>query len=425
MNGCRAGQTARRDKSRPSVCLLTGGGDTPYAFGLSTALDAKRITADVIVGHELDIPSLRDRPYLNVLNLRGDQRPEAGVVSKVSRVLVYYARLLRYAISSNARIFHILWNNKFELVDRTVLMLFYLALGKKVVLTAHNVNAGRRDGTDGVVNRLTLKMQYRLAHQIFVHTDRMKQELRSEFGVRDDAVTVIPFGINNAVPDTALSSEQARRQLGLAPADKVLLFFGNIAPYKGLEYLLHAFSMLLAQHPDYKLVVVGRPKGPVQYWEQLRETIAAIDPSRIVQKIEFVPDEDTEIYFKAADVLVLPYTEVFQSGVLFLGYGFGLPALVADVGSLRDDVIEGQTGYVFAPCDVNDLARSAREYFAGELYRDLSHRRPLIRQHVLEHHSWDVVAGITEGVYSALLGRQVTSSAGEPSVNVGQPAPGA
>jgi glycosyltransferase involved in cell wall biosynthesis len=405
------------------VALLTGGGDTPYAFGLSTALDARGIRADVIVGDELDVPSLRDRRHLNVLNLRGDQRTEAGAASKIARVLVYYGRLFRYAITTRTPIFHILWNNKFELFDRTALMLFYRALGKKIVLTAHNVNAGRRDGTDGLLNRLTLKTQYRLADVTFVHTERMKQELMAEFGVGDRAVTVIPFGINNAVPNTDLTPEEARRRLGILPEEKVLLFFGNIAPYKGLEYLLRAFSKLSAGRSDYRLAIVGRPKGPGEYWDRLKQIIDGLDPARLFQKIEYVPDEDTEIYFKAADVVVLPYTEVFQSGVLFLGYSFGLPALVADVGSLRDDVVVGETGYVFAPCEADDLARVAAEFFSSDLFRDLPRRRALIRKRAFEQHSWDSVGVITEGVYAALLGQRVTSDSDNRSVGLGQTAP--
>jgi glycosyltransferase involved in cell wall biosynthesis len=411
------------EPTESKVALLTGGGDTPYAFGLSTALDARGIRTDVIVGDDLDVPSLRDRRHLKLLNLRGDQRTEAGVGSKIARVLVYYGRLLRYALTTRTPIFHVLWNNKFELFDRTALMLFYRALGKKIVLTAHNVNAGRRDGSDGLINRLTLKSQYRLADLTFVHTERMKQELIAEFGVQDRAVTVIPFGINNAVPNTDLTPEEARRRLGIRPEEKVLLFFGNIAPYKGLEYLLQAFSRLSAERSDYRLAIVGRPKGPSEYWDQIRQIIDRLDPARLFQKIEYVPDEDTEIYFKAADVVVLPYTEVFQSGVLFLGYSFGLPALVADVGSLRDDVVEGQTGCVFAPCDPDDLARVAAEYFSSDLYRDLPRRRSLIRKRALERHSWDGVGAITEDAYAALLGQRVTSDSDKRSVGLGQTAP--
>ena len=78
--------------------------------------------------------------------------------------------------------------------------------------------------------------------------------------------------------------------------------------------------------------------------------------SAVTLQTEFIPDEDVEIYLKAADVCVLPYTEVFQSGVLFLAYRFGLPVVATDVGSLRDDVIEGRTGFISRRQDPADLA---------------------------------------------------------------------
>jgi glycosyltransferase involved in cell wall biosynthesis len=132
-----------------------------------------------------------------------------------------------------------------------------------------------------------------------------------------------------------------------------------------------------------------------------------MDPSRITRRIEFVPDADTELYFKAADVLAVPYTEVFQSGVLILGYSFGLPAVVADVGSMRDDVSEGQTGYVCKACDSVDLARVLDEYFASDLFRELPRRRQVIRQQALDRHSWDTVGDITTAVYNSLVGARL------------------
>jgi glycosyltransferase involved in cell wall biosynthesis len=110
------------------------------------------------------------------------------------------------------------------------------------------------------------------------------------------------------------------------------------------------------------------------------------------------------LYFKAADLLVMPYTRIYQSGVLFLGYSFGLPAVVADVGSLREDVVEGETGYVCRPRDSADLARAIARYFSSDLYRDLPGRREQIRRSVAERHSWDTVSQLTSSVYQALLG---------------------
>jgi glycosyltransferase involved in cell wall biosynthesis len=266
-----------------SVALLTGAGDTPYAYGLTTALLAKGIFLDVIAGDDLERPEFRANTSVNFLNLRGSQK-SAGVVHKVLRVSTYYARLIAYTLRARPAIFHILWNNKFETFDRTLLTLFYRTLGKKIVLTAHNVNAGRRDANDSLLNRVTLKIQYRLADHIFVHTEKMKAELIQEFSIPPSLITVIPFGINNAVPHTRLTGLEARRRLGIGPHERTILFFGTIAPYKGLDYLIDAFRRLESEGKDYRLVVAGRPRiGSERYWEGVHRTMQHLDQTRVVQ----------------------------------------------------------------------------------------------------------------------------------------------
>jgi glycosyltransferase involved in cell wall biosynthesis len=125
----------------------------------------------------------------------------------------------------------------------------------------------------------------------------------------------------------------------------------------------------------------------------------------VLLKAEYIPDEETEVYFKASDVLVLPYTHIYQSGVLFLGHSFGLPALAADVGSLKDEIVEGKTGFVFKPEDPIHLARAIECYFASDLFRDLTTRRQQIREYAEKQHSWDAVGQLTMGVYADLLRR--------------------
>ena len=390
------------------VALLTGGGDKPYALGMAAALTSVGIHVDFVGSDDLSVPELLANPRLNFLNLRGDQREDASTKAKVLRVLKYYARLIGYAAKAKPKLFHILWNNKFQLFDCSLLMLYYKLLSKRVVFTAHNVNAGKRDQNDSWLNRISLKVQYSLCDHVFVHTDGMKSEMTSEFRIPATKVSVIPFGINNTVPNTSLSSAEAKRQLGIGNDDKVLLFFGNIAAYKGLEYLIAAFSELLTKDRNYRLLVVGKSKGPESYWNQIRRGITSSEiADSVIAKIEYVPDEQTELYFKAADVLILPYAYVFQSGVLFLGYSFGLPAIAADVGSLKQEIIEGETGFVFKPRDSSDLARKIHNYFNSELFRNLESRRAEIKAYANERYSWDKVAAVTTSVYSRLLNSSI------------------
>jgi D-inositol-3-phosphate glycosyltransferase len=387
-----------------AVSLLTGGSDRPYVFGLTASLLPKGIALDMIGSDELDTPEFNARPGVNFLNLRGSQLTDASFASKVVRIWMYYARLIRYSATAKPEIFHILWNNKFEYFDRTLLMLYYWTLGKRAVLTVHNVNAARRDSEDTWLNRITLRIQYRLSRHVFVHTEKMKRELIEEFGVLAARVTVIPFGINNAAPRTDLTLSDARQRLGLREDEKAILFFGRITPYKGLEYLIAAFRNVVAGGEKYRLIIAGRPDRCEEYWSAIRKDIREeVQQGRVLLRDEFIPDDETEVYLKAADVLVLPYRDIYQSGVLFLGHSFGLPVLAADVGSLRDDIVEGETGFLFRPEDPADLARTLEHYFASDLYADLHSRRREIRAFAMERHSWDVVGQMTLNVYESLL----------------------
>ena len=236
----------------------------------------------------------------------------------------------------------------------------------------------------------------------------MKGELVEEFDVAPARVTVIPFGINNAVPNTSLSPRDAKQRLGIGEDERTILFFGRITPYKGLDYLIPAFRQVLAGLENYRLIIAGRVDRCEKYWEALRENIGEeIRGGRILVRADFIPDDETEVYFKAADVLVLPYRHIYQSGVLFLGQSFGLPVVAADVGSLKNEIVEGKTGFVFRPEDPADLARTIGEYFASDLYADLDARRREIQDYATQRHSWDAVGQITMSVYAGLL--RVTS----------------
>ncbi|HEY1790622.1 MAG TPA: glycosyltransferase family 4 protein [Verrucomicrobiae bacterium] len=403
------GKTEARRRSAPGravlrLALLTGGGDKPYVLGITEALTGSGISVDVIGSDNLVCRELTDNPEVNFLNLRGDLSHDAGRVDKTIRVLRYYVRLLKYAATTQSGIFHILWNNKFELFDRTLLMIYYRAFGKRVVMTAHNVNAAARDGGDSFLNRTTLKVQYSLCHHIFVHTEKMKGELIANFDVADDKISVIPFGINNTAPNTGLTTDAAKSKLGLSDRERTMLFFGRIVPYKGLEYLIEALARLVPRCPGVRLIIAGAITEAPQYWQEIQQAIIRTGTDeRIIQKIQFIPDEETELYFKAADVLVLPYNHIFQTGVLFLAYSFGLPSIVSDVGSLKEEIVEGKTGFVVPPKNPAALAEVIEKYFSSDLFKNLESQRPEIREYANERYSWSKVAAITTGIYSKLL----------------------
>src|SRR5688572_16548161 len=237
----------------------------------------------------------------------------------------------------------------------------------------------------------------------------MKDALQSGFRIPAVKIHVIPFPMNSTVPDTALDGPSARAKLGIGQDERVLLAYGAIAPYKGLEYLVDAMKHVPRDGARYRIIIAGAlKKGAAEYWESVHRAISDAGLESIVlTRIEYIPDDETEIYFKAADALVLSYTYIFQSGVLFLGYNFGLPVIAADVGAFKESVIDSKTGFIFAPRDSRDLAHTIERFFESDLYRELPARRREIREFALQHYSWSRAASIIAGVYSRLLGTSV------------------
>lgn len=411
--GGRAGEAQRRPGA--DVTLLTGGFDKPYTYGLATALAATGVKVEIVGGDQLDCPEYHDNAGIRFLNLRGNQAAHAPATVKIRRVLAYYARLLRYAATARPGVFHILWNNKFQAFDRTLLMLYYRLLGKRIVVTAHNINQAARDGHDSSWNRLTLSIQYRLAHRVFVHTDGMKDRLCRQFGVAADKVAVIPFGINNDVPKTGLTRGQARAALGLQPENRVLMFFGSIRPYKGLEHLIRAFPLLASSDARYRLVIAGAPHfGDERYLEKIEAEIRNSSfAGRITSRFEFIPDAETEIYCKAADLLILPYNDISWSGVLILGYTFGLPAVATCVGTMREEIFDGQTGFVCPPRDADALAAAIRRWF--DRGADPARERQAIQEWAASRYGW---AGVASAAF-----KEYARAAPPPSAGADVPGP--
>jgi glycosyltransferase involved in cell wall biosynthesis len=316
------------------VSLLTGGSDKHYASGLLLSLIEKGIEVDFIGSDELNDENILNRDNINFYNLRESGNPDSPFHRKIIRILKYYFKLIKYSFHTDSKLFHILWFNKFFFFDRTLLNTYYKVLGKKLVFTAHNIDQQERDGKSTLVNRISLKYLYHIVDHIFVHTVKKKRQLVEKFEICEKKITVIPYGINNQVPVTNLKREEAKKKLGVDPKEKIILFFGRIAPYKGLELLISAFEKIIKTDKNCRLIIAGqiKEKHLDEYWKNIQGMISERGMEDfVIQRIEYIPDEEIEVYYKSADVLILPYKHIFQTGILFIAYYFGLPVIAKDV----------------------------------------------------------------------------------------------
>jgi len=388
---------------RSTIILGGQGGDIYYELGLIQGLLNNGLSVEVIGNNAMGRSDVVKHPKATFYNFREDQNPGASLFTKFVRIMKFYARLIRYAMTTKSRIFHIQWLNKFLFFDRIILNLYYKALGKKLVFTAHNVDSRERDGNNSFYNRITLKAMYHIYDHTIVHTPEMKEQVVKWFNVKPEKVSVVPYGINNMVPKTGLKSQDAKRKLNLEPDQKTLLFFGFIAPYKGLDILMNALPQIRDQIGDFKLIVAGniKNKGANPYWLEIEDIIEKNDLEPYLnQNIKFIEDDDIETFFAAADVLVLPYRYIFQSGILFLSLNYGLPVIATDVGSLKDFVVEGKTGFVCEPSDHELLSKCIIKNFESDIYRNLEENKEWIFNYANDEYSWDKIGKITAAIYA-------------------------
>ena len=158
----------------------------------------------------------------------------------------------------------------------------------------------------------------------------------------------------------ALPTAEARRYLKLPEGERIILFFGFIRPYKGLDLLLAAMADERIRHGKIRLVVAG------EFYEDSKpylDLIASLQlGDAVILRTEFIPDSDVKYYLCAADLVVQPYRSATQSGVTPLAYHFEKPMLVTNVGALPDMVPHEKVGLVASP-DAASLADGILRFF--------------------------------------------------------------
>ncbi|HXL15773.1 MAG TPA: glycosyltransferase [Methylomirabilota bacterium] len=179
---------------------------------------------------------------------------------------------------------------------------------------------------------------------------------------RGRPVRVHPHPSYEIFSERAPSREEARASLGLT--GRVILFFGYVRPYKGLEDLLSALAIARPDSWDM-LTIVGEFYAPPERYRRLLEDPRIRDRVRVVNR--YVPNEEVARWFAAADVVVLPYREATGSGIAQVAFGAGLPVIGTRTGGLEEVVEEGASGLLVPPRDPTALARAIERFFGENL----------------------------------------------------------
>jgi glycosyltransferase involved in cell wall biosynthesis len=259
------------------------------------------------------------------------------------------------------------WNPFFGLAFGTITNLLALVSRARICFLCHNVLP--HEGS--LLDRWLTGYAFWRATHFVVHSEQDKANLLA-FAPRAPVTktrhpTYSVFGAQDLGDKAA-----ARGQLGLRPDRPTLLFFGLIRPYKGLEYLLRAMP-LVAREVDCLLLVVGEFYEPKERYTRLIEDLHLGERVKLVDR--YVKNEEVSLYFRCADVVVLPYVDATQSGVVQIAFALEVPVITTDVGGLPESVEDGCTGYVVASRSAEQLAEAIVRF-----YRDA--REPLFRKEI-------------------------------------------
>lgn len=343
---------------RHEVLLVT----RDHNFEISS--DDDPVSLDDFLATTLDASIIREKLRYR----RGDIRN----VSEVARIRKVLTRFAPDAI-------HIQ-----ETTDWRVILLAALCGKGNTVLTIHDVvsHIGESRGVQAALWHALIG----LADKVVVHGDFLRRQFVAEYPKlsRGRQVAVIPHG--------AYTIYKKWDDASVVEEDKTILFFGRLSKYKGLDILLEAHRLILKSIPQAKLIIAG--KGETLPIDDIEDE----QGQNLEIHHRFIPNSEVPRFFRRAAVVVLPYTEASQSGVVPIAYTFGRPVVVTAVGSIPEVVKDGISGFVVRPHDPVALAEALVKILRdNELRQAMTENAQEIAETEL---SWDAIAKRTVEVYS-------------------------
>ena len=367
-------------------------GLSSYCFELASAV-ARRINVDFI-----SFKKLYPRFLYPGGNLKEDHTfPELNIRGlKISRRITWYNPLtwLFEATVSRAELLHAQWwSLPLSAIYLCICGIFKLR-GKPVVLTVHNVFSHGHSRIFKAASRLLFGM----ADHFIVHTEKNRLQLIHGYGVSNGHISVIPHGTLDFHIRDQVNPAAVRKELGIGLNRKVVLLFGAIRPYKGIDTAIKALARVVLDVPDAMLIIAGKLW---QSWAPYKRLIDSLAIGNSVKTfLEYVPSGEVYKYFEAADLVVLPYEQFdSQSGVGSTAVSFRKPMIVSDVGGLPDLVRNRR--WVVPPQNPAALARAIVACLTQpNLLLDMADDT----KNVADQLGWANIAENTIALYDKLIG---------------------
>lgn len=214
-----------------------------------------------------------------------------------------------------------------------------------LVITIHDPKYHSGDRESKKTPQWVMDLGFRQADHVIVHGEKLANTVGHLFGIESNRI--------HSIPHVAMGNMSDQGQLNSVQTDSnLILFFGRIWDYKGLKYLIEAEPIITREFPNAKIMIAGEGDDFQKYRSQM------VNPDSFIVHNSWISDDQRAEFFSQAGVVVLPYTDATQSGVVPVAYNFRKPVVATDVGALSDCVSHGKTGLLVPPKDPGALAEA-------------------------------------------------------------------
>jgi glycosyltransferase involved in cell wall biosynthesis len=331
---------------------------------------------------------LKDDPTLPVLN-------HDRVAVKCRLTWYNPATWLREGFFSKAALLHAQWWSLPLFPIFWFICIGFKLRGKPVVFTVHNVLSHEKSSLFGAFSKLLFK----LGDHFIVHSGKNRMQMIQQYNIPEEHITIIPHGPLDFHTLTKVNRETARRKMKIHPEEKVILLFGAIRPYKGIDTAISAFDQVLKEIPEARLLIAGK------LWEKWNFYAELIENRNLKKYIHtflhYIPSEMVANFFNAADLVILPYDHFnSQSGVGSIAVSFRKPMIVTNTGGLPD-LVENPRSIV-PPKDPDALARGIISSLntPGRL-KEMETEAEIVAKRI----AWPALAKRTLAIYIKILGQ--------------------
>ena len=361
-----------------------------YTFSLARALIRNGIDVTVCGIEKDDVSNYKDVPFAGIF---GSYSNESGYIKKVLSYKNSWDRVVEYCELNEIDIVHVQWYI-FSPMDWH----YHKILRNKnikVVTTIHDLLPFNRKIYDFFFH----KKIYSNSDMVISQARMNESVLIDKFCVREEKIRYIPHGHYMEYAEV-VSKEDSLQYLNLPKGKKIVLFFGQIKKVKGVDVLINAMKMVSEKHEDAYCIIAGKVwKDDFSlYSKQILELQLE---EYIRTDIRYISDKEIKYYFNAADVVALPYLQIYQSGVVLLGVAYKKPIVATTEGEFKSLFRNHETGILVQAGSAKELADAIIWYFdnydEGQQYAEKAYEDINIRL------SWDTISKDIENVYYAVM----------------------